>query len=78
MPRRDALEDARIAANISVTEICEQLGVSGDAWYKWVRGERTPRGKAMRTVSDILGKSVDELFFAQALDGMSKITPKSA
>lgn len=48
----------------SQTEIAKKYGVSQQSWCKWEKGFSIPRPPLMKKIADDLGKSVDEIFFA--------------
>ena len=39
----DYIEQVRKEKGISVTELCEKIGVQRTTYYKWLSGERKPK-----------------------------------
>ncbi len=70
---RKALEKARIIKKFSVEQIAEMVKVSPSTWYKWEAGTRDPSLKNAQKIVDLLGGSVEELFFTIKLDKMSNL-----
>ncbi|MCC5467366.1 helix-turn-helix transcriptional regulator [Pelosinus baikalensis] len=70
---RKALEKARIIKKFSVEEIAEMVKVSPSTWYKWEAGTRDPSLKNAQKIVDLLGETVEELFFTNKLDEMSNL-----
>lgn len=68
---RTNLRAARLEKGLSVADIAERINVSPDIYYKWEAGKRDPLIDNARRVSLILGRSIEELFFADELDKMS-------
>lgn len=68
---RTKLRAARLEKGLSVADIAERINVSPDIYYKWEAGKRDPLIDNARRVSLILGRSIEELFFADELDEMS-------
>ena len=61
------LKDYLREKQISPDEFAEQVGASKFGVLKWVRGERTPRGDAMRKIQEITkGKVTPGDFFGEA------------
>ncbi|HWP97092.1 MAG TPA: helix-turn-helix domain-containing protein [Syntrophomonadaceae bacterium] len=61
---RKALKEARAAKGLSVSELAGMLGVSPSIYYKWESGSRAPLLENARHIACILGKTIEELFFA--------------
>jgi len=70
---RKALEKARIIKKFSVEEIAKMVKVSPSTWYKWEAGTRDPSLNNAQKIVDLLGGTVEELFFAHKLDGTSNL-----
>ncbi len=68
---RKALKSARISKGLSVAEIAKLVNVTPAIYYKWESGSRDPLIENAKQVSNILGKSIEELFFADSLDETS-------
>lgn len=68
---REGLKAARIAKRYSVAELSKIAGISPSVYYKWEDGSRDPLLTNAKQLADILGKTVDELFFCPALDKSS-------
>lgn len=68
---RVQLRQNRRAKGISVPEMAERLNISESFYYKIEQGRRNPRMEVAKRIADILGGTVEELFFAQDLDDMS-------
>lgn len=69
---RKALKKAREEKKLSVKEIAEMIGVTPSVYYKWENGTRYPQMENAKQVSEILNKTVDELFFKEELDKLYK------
>jgi len=70
---RKALEKARIIKMFSVEEIAEMVKVSPSTWYKWEAGTRDPSLNNVQKIVDLLGGTVEELFFTHKLDETSNL-----
>jgi DNA-binding XRE family transcriptional regulator len=70
---RKALEKARIIKKFSVEQMAEMIKVAPSTWYKWEAGTRDPSLKNVQKIVDLLGGTVEELFFARKLDEMSNL-----
>jgi len=57
-----------------VEEIANSVGISASYYYKIEQGKRNPGIELAKSIADVLNHTVDELFFNQNLDEMSKIT----
>ena len=47
------IKSLRESLQLTATELAAQLGVTSDAVRKWERGERTPRGPALKLLKQI-------------------------
>ncbi|SFE50833.1 putative transcriptional regulator [Lentibacillus persicus] len=56
-----------------VVEIANSVGISTSYYYKIEQGKRNPGIDLAKRIADVLNHTVDELFFDQSLDIMSKI-----
>ena len=65
---REALKKARLEKGYTVAEIAKLLKVTPAVYYKWEDGSRDPLIENARQVSILLEKSIEELFFDNALD----------
>jgi len=70
---RKALEKARIIKKFSVEEIAKMVKVSPSTWYKWEAGTRDPSLNNAQKIVDLLGGTVEELFFIYKLDKTSNL-----
>jgi len=68
---REALKKARLEKGYTVAEIANLLKVTPAVYYKWEDGSRDPLIENARQVSILLEKSIEELFFDNALDKTS-------
>ena len=68
---REALKKARLEKGYTVAEIAKLLKVTPAVYYKWEDGSRDPLIENARQVSILLEKSIEELFFDNALDKTS-------
>lgn len=71
---RRSLKEARLAKGLSVAEIADLAGVTPAVYYKWESGDRAPLIDNARQIALILGKSIEELFFGNEIDVLSKAT----
>ncbi|MEK4150031.1 helix-turn-helix transcriptional regulator [Robertmurraya sp. FSL W8-0741] len=70
---RQNLRQQRIAKGFKdVEELANLLGISASYYYKIEQGKRTPGIILAKNIADVLGKTVDEIFFNQNLDEMSR------
>lgn len=68
---RKTLERARILKKLSVEEIAKMVKVSPSTWYKWEAGTRDPSLYNAQKIANLLGGTVEELFFTYELDETS-------
>lgn len=69
---RDKLKKSRRAKNLSVMEMAKALQISASFYYKIEKGARNPTLGLAKAISDILGQPVEELFFDNELDDLSR------
>jgi putative transcriptional regulator len=70
---RQNLRQQRIAKGYKdVEELANILGISASYYYKIEQGKRTPGIILAKSIADVLGKTVDEIFFNQNLDETSR------
>ncbi len=55
-----------------VERLAEKIGISASYYYKIEQGKRTPGINLAKKIADILEHTVDELFFNQNLDEVSR------
>lgn len=60
---RNNLKDARESKRYSVEEMAERLQISESYYYKIEQGTRNPTLGLAQQIADILGESVERLFF---------------
>lgn len=65
------LQNIRRSKNISVGEMVRQLKISKSYYYKIERGVRNPTLALAKKIAEILGESVDNIFFTNDLDDTS-------
>jgi DNA-binding XRE family transcriptional regulator len=70
---RKALEKARVLKNLSVEEIAKMVRVAPSTWYKWEAGTRDPSLNNAQKITDLLGGTVEALFFVYKLDKTSNL-----
>ncbi|MGG1598522.1 helix-turn-helix transcriptional regulator [Paenibacillus naphthalenovorans] len=70
---RTVLREARKNKNMSVEDIATEVEISASFYYKIEAGIRNPTIDLAKKIADLLGRTVDELFFAPQLDEMSKM-----
>jgi putative transcriptional regulator len=75
---RAKLRTARERKNISVADFAKELKISASFYYKIEKGIRNPTIELAKVIADKLGKTVDELFFADKLDEPSKELDQAA
>lgn len=56
-----SFKSARQAAELSVREVAEKLGVSDVSVYMWETGEWHPRVTRLPEIAELYGCTVDEL-----------------
>lgn len=71
---RKKLKETRIKKNIEVKEIARKLKISESYYYKIEQGKRNPTITLAKDIADLLGSTVDEIFFDDNLDETSKET----
>ena len=71
---RIKLKEARIKKNIEVKEIARKLRISESFYYKIEQGKRNPAINLAKDIADLLGSTVDDIFFDSNLDNSSKET----
>ncbi|SET76732.1 putative transcriptional regulator [Oceanobacillus limi] len=72
---RHKLRNVRITKGYTdVEDISKKIGISASYYYKIEQGKRTPGIILAKKIADILGHTVDELFFNQNLDEVSNNT----
>lgn len=54
---KEEIKELRDAKGWTTNELAYHVGVSDDAVRKWERGERTPRGSAMKALCRLAGKN---------------------
>lgn len=69
------LKAARINKGIEVEEISQKLKISSSYYYKIERGVRKPNIYLAKSIAELLGGTVDEIFFGNDLDVLSNRLP---
>jgi putative transcriptional regulator len=69
--KRTPLKKKRESNGLNVAELAEKAGISKWYYYKIEAGTRNPTMDQAKRIADILGETVDELFFANVLDETS-------
>ena len=69
---REQLRKLRIEKGLSVEDAASMVGISPSHYYKIEQGRRNPTIAVARRIADVLGSTVDALFFASELDDASK------
>jgi putative transcriptional regulator len=69
---RQSLREAREGKGFTVTQMAQASGISASFYYKIEQGIRNPTMSLAKKLADLLGRSVDDLFFAQELDETSR------
>lgn len=59
------LKKARLRAGMERSTLAAELGVTTTAVGNWERGERKPRPRFMAKIAELLGTTVDDLFFEE-------------
>lgn len=75
---RKKLKETRIRKNIEVKEIAQKLGISESYYYKIEQGRRNPTINLAKKIVDLLGGTIEEIFFDSELDETSKETKETA
>ena len=70
---RKKLKELRKKKKLSVKNISKVLGISTSHYYKIESGIRNPNFVLAGKIAALLNCSVDDLFFKEELDEMSKI-----
>jgi len=70
--QRRRLRAIRIEKGLSVAQLANQVGISDSFYYKIERGVRNPTLELAKEISDLLGSSIDDLFFGDQLDDSSQ------
>lgn len=65
------LRAARKDLGLSVKQVAQRVDLSASFYYKIEQGERNPGIEDAKRIADLLGRTVDELFFAPRLDDLS-------
>jgi len=69
---RQNLRNVRIAKGYkNVDSLVMKLDISASYYYKIEKGSRTPDILLAKKIADVLGQTVDGLFFGNKLDEMS-------
>ncbi|MDQ0158853.1 helix-turn-helix transcriptional regulator [Alkalibacillus salilacus] len=55
-----------------VDKLANAIGISSSYYYKIEQGKRTPGIDLAKRIADVLDQTVDDLFFNQNLDEMSR------
>lgn len=64
---REALKKARLDKGLTVAEIAQKVKVSPAVYYKWEDGTRDPLIDNARQVANVLGATIEQLFFTEDL-----------
>lgn len=72
---RKALKKARKQKGLKVSDIAKMLNVTESFYYKVEKGIRNPNMDKAKEIADIVGGTVDELFFSNELDETSNGSP---
>lgn len=75
---RTKLKQARTAKGFTVADVAARLNKSRSFYYKIEAGLRNPTIDTAKRIADILGSTVDELFFSPRLDESSSDDETSA
>lgn len=70
--RPTPLKTARIKKGITVEEMARKLQMSTSYYYKIEQGVRIPNIYIAKRIAELLGGTIDELFFGNYLDKSSK------
>ncbi|MDQ7794111.1 MAG: helix-turn-helix transcriptional regulator [bacterium] len=68
---RQSLRARRVRARLTVAEVALRLGISRSHYYKIEQGKRNPSMELGKEIADVLGTTVDVLFFGSELDAPS-------
>lgn len=68
---RTTLRDRRKVCGLTVAEIAEKTRISRSFYYKIEAGVRNPTMATAKEIADLLGQTVDGLFFGEILDDSS-------
>jgi len=68
---RKTLKKIRLEKGFKVAEIASKIGVTPSVYYKWEDGSRDPLIENAKLVAEILGSTIEELFFTYELDESS-------
>ena len=69
---RCLMREARENQGLTVNQVAVMLGISASFYYKIEQGMRNPTILLAKRIAELLGKGVDQLFFAHSLDNASK------
>lgn len=75
---RTRLKETRKAKGLTVADMAARLKVSRSFYYKIEAGIRNPTIDTAKEIADMLGSTVDELFFNPRLDDSSSDDETSA
>lgn len=70
---RMKLRAARKELGLSVEQVAQKVNLSASFYYKIEQGHRNPGIEDAKKIADLLGSTVDELFFASLLDESSSV-----
>ncbi|PRX29374.1 putative transcriptional regulator [Orenia metallireducens] len=59
----DSLKDLRLSKNLTQKDIAENIGISRSAYTLIENGDRNPSLKVIRSLVQLLGTKVTEIFF---------------
>lgn len=71
---RNKLKEVRLKKNVPVEEIALKLNISPSFYYKIEAGTRNPSIELARKIALYFEKEMEELFFNQSMDEMSRKT----
>lgn len=69
---REALKKARKAKGYTVEDVAKLVDISASFYYKLEKGIRDPIMEKAKRIADLLGGTVDDLFFVKKMDKTSK------
>ena len=72
---RIGLKKARELKNFTVAEIADVLGISASFYYKIESGVRNPTINLAKRMAEVLGDTVDNIFFENELDDSPNLKP---
>ncbi len=72
MTNRQNLKTLREEKGLTVGDMADLLGISVWHYYKIEQGSRNPNFLLAKLIADMLGASLESLFFEQELDGTSR------